>query len=136
MDSSEKTNPRIRGNTPVTVNAAYLLRKEMTDAEKRLWSLLRNRQVDGLRFRTQHPVGPYILDFYCPAAKLAVEVDGMVHDKQQEQDLARTEHLSKFGYRVVRCTNQEVLIEPNVVIERIRQALQYEPEQADSSSNR
>jgi very-short-patch-repair endonuclease len=123
MDPSEKTNFRIRGNTRITVNAAYLLRKEMTDAEKKLWSKLRNRQLDGLRFRSQHPVGPYILDFYCPAAKLAVEVDGMVHDKQQEQDIARTKHLSRYGYRVVRCTNQEVMNELEIVLERIRQSI-------------
>lgn len=123
MDPDEKTTRRIRGNTPVTVLAAYELRKEMTDAERKLWSKLRNKQLGGMRFRAQHPVGPYILDFYCPAAKLAVEVDGEIHDKQQEQDLARTEHLSRYGYSVVRCTNEEVLNKLEIVLERIRQAV-------------
>ena len=83
MDSRDKTTPRIRGTTPVVEAAARRLRRNMTPAEQKLWGALRNRQLDGLKFRPQHPMGAFILDFWCPARKLVVEVDGGVHKNPQ-----------------------------------------------------
>jgi very-short-patch-repair endonuclease len=110
---------RIRGASEGVVAGTKELRRELTPAECLLWTVLRGRQLGGLRFRCQHPVGPFVLDFYCPAAKLVIEVDGGVHEQQHEQDAARTEHLQQYGYRVLRFTNREVFDELDGVIERI-----------------
>jgi len=87
------------------------LRTNLTDAERRLWRLLRGKQVADLRFRRQQPIGPYIADFFCPAAKLIVELDGGQHsvDENAAYDAARTRWLEDRGYRVLRFTNGEVL---------------------------
>ena len=100
---------RIRGTTPEIEAAAKRLRNNLTAAEARLWSALRNKQLHGLRFRCQHPVGNFILDFYCPAYKLAIEVDGKIHDSQVEYDRSRTEKLSEYGYIVLRFTNEQIM---------------------------
>ncbi|MEM1393079.1 MAG: endonuclease domain-containing protein [Cyanobacteria bacterium P01_A01_bin.80] len=119
-----KNNFRIRGTTPEIEQAARKLRKNLTPAEARLWSALRNKQLEGLRFRTQHPVGNFILDFYCSSCKLAVEVDGEIHAKQTEYDDARTTKLTNFGYRVLRFTNEQVMNDlPTVLAEIKRVAL-------------
>jgi len=102
----EKT--RIR--TPAQVQQrARELRQEMTPAEKLLWSRLRNKQLNGLKFRRQHPLGPFIADFYCAAHCLVLEIDGDIHDLQPERDAARTEQLEQYGYRVIRFRNKQVL---------------------------
>ncbi len=100
---------RVRGTTPEIEQAARELRQNLTPAEAFLWSALRNRQLQGLRFRCQHPVGSFILDFYCPSCKLVVEVDGEIHDNQIEYDEARTVKLAEYGYRVLRFKNKEVI---------------------------
>jgi very-short-patch-repair endonuclease len=92
----------IRGTTPVVEQAARDMRRAPTAAEEKLWGALRGNQVAGLKFRRQHPVGRFVLDFYCPACKLVVEVDGDVHDEQQERDAARTRVLEAYGYCVLR----------------------------------
>lgn len=98
------------------------LRKDMTVAEKALWSALRSGKVEGLQFRRQHAVGRFILDFYCPSCKLVVEVDGSIHQNQIEHDAERTRFLNEFGYSVIRFSNQTVLNNlPDVLIE-IKQA--------------
>ena len=104
-----KNNDRIRGSTPEIEQAARKLRKNLTPAETRLWSALRNKQLEGLRFRCQHPVGNFILDFYCPSCKLVVEVDGKIHDRQTEYDRARTAKLAEYGYKILRFSNQQVM---------------------------
>jgi len=121
MDRQGKTTTRIRGTTPEIEAAARNLRQNMTPAEQVLWEALKGRQVAGLKFRCQHPVGPFILDFYCPARKLAVEVDGGVHDGQAEYDEARTQQLNDYGYQVFRFRNDEVLNDLDSVLERVRQ---------------
>ena len=121
MDRQGKTTTRIRGTTPEIEAAARNLRQNMTPAEQVLWEALKGRQVAGLKFRCQHPVGPFILDFYCPARKLAVEVDGGVHDGQAEYDEARTQQLNDYGYQVLRFRNDEVLNDLDSVLERVRQ---------------
>jgi very-short-patch-repair endonuclease len=99
----------------------------MTPAEEELWRVLRDRRFDGVKFRRRHPVGPFILDFCCPAARLAVEVDGDVHDEQRERDQARTAFLVDNGYSVLRFRNEEVLNDLDAVLTRIVQAVETGP---------
>src|SRR3972149_6688936 len=87
------------------------LRKNMTDAEKRLWAKIRMRQMGGYQFYRQRAIGNYIVDFYCPKAKLVLEVDGGQHysDEQIEIDKKRSSYLNKLGLKVMRFTNLDVL---------------------------
>jgi very-short-patch-repair endonuclease len=110
---------RIRGTTPDIVAAARRLRQNLTPAEERLWQAIKNSQLNGLRFRCQHPVGSFILDFYCPQCRLVVEVDGEIHNHQVEYDTARTMQLNQFGYRVVRFSNQDVMTNLDGVLRQI-----------------
>ena len=104
---------------------ARRLRKDLTDAESRLWYHLRRHGLSGYKFRRQHPFGPYILDFYCPQARLAVEVDGAQHlePSGQMSDANRTSYLEQHGVTVIRFTNTEALEETDEVLERIYEAL-------------
>ncbi len=97
------------------------LRQNATDAESLLWQLLRNRQLDGWKFRRQHPIGPYILDFYCHEARLAVELDGGQHAEpvQACHDAKRTQTLEAGGIRVLRFWNNEVLKKTKAVLQEI-----------------
>ncbi len=90
----------------------------MTRPERTLWALLRRNEL-GWHFRRQHPVGPYILDFYCAAAKLAVEVDGPVHQEQIDRDRRRTAWLEQEGIRVIRFSAEEVEAQPAAVLAAI-----------------
>ena len=116
-----KDFPRIRGTTQEIEQAARRLRQNLTPAEAQLWNALRRRQLAGLKFRCQHPVGRFIVDFYCPACKLVIEVDGDIHTQQKAYDESRTEQLQSFGYRVLRFTNKEVLSDLPTVLARIVQ---------------
>ena len=102
---------RIRGVHRPVQAAAGRLRRAMTPAERALWAALSGRQLDGLRFRRQHPLGPFILDFCCPARKLVIELDGAGHadEDQAQRDAARTAQLQSHGYRVLRFRNEQVL---------------------------
>ena len=104
------------------------LRQRHTDAEKLLWALLRNRGLGGFKFRRQHPVDPYVLDFYCPEKRLGIELDGAQHDLPQakRRDERRSASLLKQGIRVVRFPNQEVLADTQSVLKTIWRALQEE----------
>ena len=84
------------------------LRNRPTDAEHRLWQCLRGRQLDGCKFRRQHPFGDYILDFACLERKLAVEVDGRQHAEEVAYDTTRTHFLETAGFIVLRFWNNEV----------------------------
>ena len=97
------------------------LRKDQTDAEVFMWYLLRERRFCGFKFRRQYPLGGYILDFYCPAVKLAIELDGGGHnaDEQRCYDRERTRILEGTGIRVVRFWNHDVLNEIESVLETI-----------------
>src|SRR5690349_4483996 len=94
-----------------TFSRARELRQDMSLPEVILWDCLRKRQVDGLRFRRQHPIGPYVLDFYCPPARLAVEVDGAHHDddRQISHDARRDAWLGQRGIRVMRIAATDIL---------------------------
>src|SRR5689334_9555396 len=88
---------------------ARRLRKASTDAERRLWSHLRRRQLDGFRFRRQQPIGVYVVDFFCPEARLIVESDGGQHAHSVDAHERRTRWLRSPGYAVVRSWNNDVL---------------------------
>jgi len=97
------------------------LRRTLTPAEACLWRHLQSSQLEGRKFRRQHCVGTYILDFYCPAERLAVELDGAAHDHEQAQrrDAARTAFLVKLGIRVVRFENRDILRNTEGVLREI-----------------
>jgi len=99
------------------------LRSDMTDAEQHLWRRLRMRQILGLKFRRQHPVGKYILDFACIDVKLVIEVDGSQHNVLQSQDNERTAWLNEQGWKVLRYWNNDVLQSIDVVLDEIYNAL-------------
>ena len=88
-----------------------------------MWEALRDRRFEGLKFRRQHGAGPFVLDFFCAAHKLVIELDGAVHDEQVAQDTYRTEQLMQYGYRVVRFRNAEVLEDLPRVLARIKQIM-------------
>ena len=94
------------------------LRRESTEAERKLWRHLRDSGL-GAKFRRQHPIGSFIVDFYCAAAKLVIEIDGESHADQVEYDSERTTWLEEQGYRVIRYTNRDVKDNLNAVIEDI-----------------
>lgn len=95
----------------------------MTDTEKRLWKLLRRRQFAGFRFRRQAPIGAYVVDFFCPAANLIIELDGGHHVDRAEADRRRTDYLTRAGYRVLRFWNNELNENEQGVLTIIAQAL-------------
>jgi very-short-patch-repair endonuclease len=94
-------------------------RKGQTDAEIRLWAYLRNRRLQGYKFRRQYPVLNYILDFYCVDRKLAVELDGGQHLERRFYDGKRAEDLQKLGIRVIRFWDDDVLGHTDDVLEQI-----------------
>lgn len=97
------------------------LRREHTTAEGLFWALLRNRQVMGLKFRRQHPIAPYVLDFYCAEAHLGIELDGGQHNVIEvlERDQERTTYLEARGIKVIRFWNHEVLQETELVLQKL-----------------
>ena len=110
--------PDKKTRTPAkTLANAKNLRLHATDAEKLFWAKVRNRQCLGLKFRRQHPIPPYIVDFYCEDRLLVVEIDGGQHN--ESIDKARTKFLNQKGYRVLRYWNNEVLGNIEGVIENI-----------------
>ncbi|MBC7084642.1 MAG: endonuclease domain-containing protein [Firmicutes bacterium] len=108
---------------------ARQLRHGETDAERVLWSKLRARRLLGLKFRRQAPIGPYIADFACFERKVVVELDGGHHAEpaQAAHDERRTQWLIGQGFRVLRFWDNEVLREPEAVLERIRQVCEGDP---------
>lgn len=100
---------------------ARRLRREATSAEKRLWEYLRDRRLAGLKFRRQHPIGNFIVDFYCHELRLVVELEGSIHDKpeQAEYDAGRFRWLEAQGYTILRFRNEEVFEDLEGVLGRI-----------------
>ncbi|HEY8573595.1 endonuclease domain-containing protein [Phenylobacterium sp.] len=98
---------------------ARSMRREPTRAEARLWEALRGKRLGELKWRRQAPVGPFIADFVCYAARLVVELDGEAHEGRATGDADRTMVLDTFGFRVVRFSNDEVLGDLGGVCERI-----------------
>jgi very-short-patch-repair endonuclease len=102
---------------------ARTLRRNSTDAERLLWSRLRGRRLAGYKFKRQYPLAGYVVDFIALESKLIIEVDGGQHATRTEADLRRTENLERFGYRVVRFWNHDVLANIEGVLEAIHQEL-------------
>ena len=99
------------------------LRNNPTKAESKLWQFLKKSQLENRKFRRQHSIDNYIVDFYCPTEKLVIEVDGGIHNNfiNNEYDFKRTEALEKFGCKVIRFTNDEVFENIELVLEAIKQ---------------
>jgi len=102
------------------------LRRNQTEAEKKLWSVLRNRQLNGVKFRRQFPVGGYIVDFYCPEYKLGIEADGRQHyqDEWKVRDELRTITLNNLGVEVIRFSDWEILNNIGGVYEVIQKSIE------------
>ena len=118
------------GASPNTFDKARLLRNNMTEAEKIVWDKLKNRKVFKARFRRQHPVGSFIVDFYCHEYKLAIEIDGEIHLKTEvnEYDDGRSHDIEKLGIKILRFTNYEVFNNLNKIIEEILKTIAvFEP---------
>ena len=100
---------------------AKQMRKNPTEAEEILWRRLKNKQLADLKFRRQHPVDRFIADFYCHERKLVIELDGSIHDYDEQTDLdkGRTETLNEFGIKVLRFKNKEILDDVEEVIKKI-----------------
>ncbi len=105
-------------NLPILRTFRKELRNHLTPAEAKLWALLKQSQLDGRKFRRQHSVGHYILDFYCPAERLAIELDGAVHDSASahEYDRERDLFLECFGIKVLRFENKWVFQETEAIL--------------------
>jgi very-short-patch-repair endonuclease len=107
----------------VKVIRARQLRKKQTKAEERLWWILRNSNFLGYKFRRQHVFRGFILDFYCPRARLGIEVDGRIHEKQKDYDNARDQILESHGIKIIRFSNVEMLYNSVRVINAILKQL-------------
>ena len=112
---------------PPVLQAARELRQPQTPAEATLWRALRNRQL-GYKFRCQHPIERFIVDFYCAEGKLCIEIDGASHldPEQHAYDQARTEYLELLGYRVIRFSNDDVRDNIHAVIDEIVRKIEAE----------
>ena len=111
-------------SSPIIQHRAGELRKEPTEAEARLWAYLRAHNPDGIHFRKQHAIGPYIVDFCVMHPKLVIEVDGSQHLEQEEYDNERTRFLNSHGYKVLRFWNDEVMKNVDAVMGVIIETLQ------------
>jgi len=108
-------------NLPGTTKLRAELRKRLTPAEATLWKHLQRGQLAGRKFRRQHGVGPYILDFFCASEHLAIELDGAAHDHDaaQVRDHARDSFLASAGLRMLRFENRDVIDDPECVLAEI-----------------
>ena len=121
---------------PHIFEKAKLLRKNMTEAEEKLWEQLREKKLLGLRFRPQHPIDIFIADFYCHQAKLVIEIDGGIHKftDRNEYDLGREGELENWGIKVIRFTNEEIEKNIKQVLKRIEQMCKERLSELPSSS--
>ncbi|MEO5979869.1 MAG: endonuclease domain-containing protein [Chryseolinea sp.] len=113
------------GARPRLFEYARMNRKPMTPAERKLWNCLKNRKLNGSKFRRQHPIADYIVDFFCLESKLAIEIDGLYHNDPQQlkYDQDRSVVLTEFGIRTVRFTNTEIDEHLDKVLDQIKRNL-------------
>jgi len=116
-----------QGARPEKVRRARMFRQAPTSAEALLWEGLRRRFVGGLRFRRQHIIAGYVVDFYCPSLRLAIEVDGSVHEAQRERDEQRTRNLAQLGVTVLRIPNARVQADLASILEHILEVCEKLP---------
>jgi len=109
------------------VGTARRLRRDQTDAERALWFRLRDRRLNGMKFRRQMPVKSYVVDFCCESAHLIVELDGGQHIERGSEDAKRTADLEAYGYLVLRFWNNDVLRNTDGVVETILATASQEP---------
>ena len=111
-----------KGASPKIFSNAKKLRDNATEAEEKLWLAVKNNQIEGFKFRRQHPLSFYIADFYCHALKLVIEIDGGYHldEEQRLLDEKRTSDIEFQGLKVIRFTNDEVLVQLPEVIDKIK----------------
>jgi very-short-patch-repair endonuclease len=105
---------------PIIFERAKVMRENMTQAEKVVWELLKEKKMVGLRFKAQHPIDIFIADFYCHALKLVIEIDGEIHKSkdQKEYDIGREAESANWGIKVIRFTNEEVKKTLNMLIKK------------------
>ena len=121
---------RSLGRTGAQIKRAHELRHDPTDTEQAAWCILRSIKFKGFKFRRQHPLGPYIVDFYCAQRRLIVELDGSVHAQasQAGRDARRDAHLKNMGYRMLRFSNGMVQEAPELFVQKILDAVWSLPE--------
>ena len=119
---------------PPILERSRELRQPQTPAEQRLWTAVRDRRLGGYKFRRQHPIDRFIVDFFCHECSLVIEVDGDSHVSQVEYDQARTEWLNDRGYTVIRFTNQDVHQRLSAVLQAIHEECQKLSGKSDSPS--
>jgi very-short-patch-repair endonuclease len=112
------------------------MRREPTAAENLLWKMLRGRKLGRLKFRRQHPVERFILDFYCVELGLAIEVDGGVHDAKAEEDATRQAYLEDRGIQFLRFSNDEIMSGPATVLRRVSETATKRQQQLSPSPRR
>jgi very-short-patch-repair endonuclease len=129
MEKRHRIHPTIR-------QFARELRQPQTPAEATLWRHLRNRNLK-YKFRRQHPIGFFIIDFYCAEARLLIEIDGGSHlaKEQMEYDKARTEYLEALGYKVIRFTNDDARYNINAVADEIIKTVEKRVEEMNKTSS-
>jgi len=115
----------MRGANVFKTSRARRLRRDQTDAERKLWNRIRSRSIDGCKFVRQEPIGPYFVDFVCRERRLVIELDGGQHN-ENERDAVRDRWLADHRYRVLRFWNNEVLSNMDGVLEVIAAALDME----------
>ena len=120
--NSLKSDDMWKGASPQIFSNAKKLRENLTEAEEKLWLAVKNIQIEGYKFRRQHPLTIYIADFYCHALKLVIEIDGGYHleEEQRVLDKKRTNDIEFQGFKVMRFTNEEIMLKFPEVIDKIK----------------
>ena len=118
---SDNSNNMHYGAFSETFRLAKMLRKNMTEAEILLWNELKSNKLDGYKFRRQHPIGRFIVDFYCHKAKLVIELDGEIHQEPDvaENDINREKEITDLGIRVLRFSNTDIKNKMKRTLDRI-----------------
>ena len=130
MQEEDKKDDMFLGASPIIFKRAEELRKNMTEAEEILWNELKNKKLGGYKFRRQHPILKYILDFYCHKVKLGVELDGDIHNSKGQKfyDQDRTENINKYNIEIIRFHNDEIKNNLSTVKKRILNKLKERDE--------
>ncbi|MFA9194705.1 endonuclease domain-containing protein [Flavobacterium sp. FBOR7N2.3] len=130
MDKSKNHSENMwKGASPQIFSNAKKLRETQTEAEEKFWLAVKDNKIDGYKFRRQHPLSIYVADFYCHALKLVIEIDGGYHldEEQQLLDKKRTADLEFQGLKVIRFTNEEILLKLQEVIDKIKSFINTKP---------
>jgi very-short-patch-repair endonuclease len=133
---SYSRSPSDFNNLPLLKTFRTKLRKGLTPAEAAFWRIVKNSRLDGKKFRRQHSIGRYILDFYCPSERLGIELDGDGHFSEQKQwyDSERKIFIKQFGILVIRFENKWVFEEPEWVLQRVRSCFGWREERTTPSA--